>query len=253
MGIYVNNKCTGCGICVDRCPFNAIELRDGKAVILETCTLCGSCVKACPVEAIIIEKREGEEKQDLDKYKNVWVFAELRNGEINPVIYELIGEGRKLADKLDEKLCVILIGDELNPTTEELMQYAVDRFYLIDEKELNVYNDEYYTTVMSELIETYKPSIILMGATAIGRSLGPRVASRVKTGLTADCTGLDIEKKSGILLQTRPAFGGNIMATIVCRNHRPQMATVRPGVLESADKKSGHEAEFIRHDFDTGQ
>jgi len=248
--IWVNEECTGCKLCIEKCPFNAIELKNNKAVILDNCTLCGTCENVCPVGAIKIEKKV-KSNIDLSAYKDIWVFGEQRDGNLSPVIYELIGQGRKLADKLDANLCLVLTGYQLKKQAEELIKYGVDKIYLVDEKELVSYNDEYYTAVMTELIGCYKPAIILLGATAIGRSLGPRVAARVKTGLTADCTGLDIAQEKKILLQTRPAFGGNIMATIVCENHRPQMATVRPGVMKAANKKSAYNGEIIKYDFDT--
>lgn len=252
MSIRVTDACIGCGACVSQCPFGAIEMVDGIAVINEQCTLCGSCESACPVEAIIIE-REQTVKADLSAYKDVWVFGEQRNGQLMPVVYELIGEGRKLAEKLNENLCVALIGSNLAEQAADLAKYGVDQVYLVDEADLEKYNDESYSAVMTELIEEYKPSIILLGATTIGRSLGPRVAARVETGLTADCTELDIDPESKDLLQTRPAFGGNIMATIVCKNHRPQMATVRPKVMKPAEEEEGLTAEVIKHSFDMNQ
>jgi len=248
--IWVSDNCTGCKICVKKCSFNAIDIENNKAVILDNCTLCGTCESVCPEGAITIDKKE-ECEIDFSNYTNVWVFGEQRQGKLNSVIYELIAEGRKLADKLEEELCVVLSGYQVRDQAEELNKYGVDKVYLIDEKALASYNDEYYTALMQELINNYQPAIILLGATAIGRSLGPRVAARIKTGLTADCTGLDIDEEEKILLQTRPAFGGNIMATIVCKNHRPQMATVRPGVMKPANKKPDFEGEIIKYDFDT--
>lgn len=250
MGIRVTEACIGCGICLPHCPFNAIELVEGKAIITDSCTLCGSCESVCPVQAIIIE-RQKKVAANLEAYRDVWVFGEQRNGQINSVVLELIGEGRKLADQLDEKLCVVLIGDQLDEQAKELLKYGVDQIYLVAETDLEVYNDESYTAVMAELIETYQPAIILLGATTIGRSLGPRVAARVKTGLTADCTGLKIDRESRNLLQTRPAFGGNIMATIVCENHRPQMATVRARVMKPADIKKEASGKILKHPFET--
>lgn len=248
MGIHLNDKCTGCSLCVDKCPFNAIRLEDERAYITEECTLCGACESVCPVGAIVIERKK--EEKDFKDYKNIWVFGEHRKGELNPVVSELIGEGRKLADKLNQDLCLVLIGAELSDQIDRIIGYGVDRVYLVEEDCLDLYNDEYYTAAMTDLIKSYKPAIILLGATTIGRSLGPRVAARIKTGLTADCTGLDIDPESKNLLQTRPAFGGNIMATIVCENHRPQMATVRPGVMKAAAAKENYDGEIVEHNFD---
>ncbi len=252
MSIRVTDACIGCGICLQQCPFGAIELKENMAVISDSCTLCGSCESVCPVQAIQIE-REKQAAVNLRDYQDVWVFGEQRNGEINSVVYELIGEGRKLADKLGEQLCVALIGSQLSAAADDLLQYGVNKVYLVDEHELSVYNDESYTSVMVDLINSYQPSIILLGATTIGRSLGPRVAARIKTGLTADCTGLDIDQETQNLLQTRPAFGGNIMATIVCKNNRPQMATVRPRVMNAASPINGFQGKVQQHDFDTSE
>lgn len=251
MSIYISDKCTGCGLCIKHCPFAAIELREKKAFILDNCTLCGSCESICPVEAISIARKE--DNNNIEEYQDIWVFGELNAGEPVPVVYELIGEGRKLADKLNQKIGLILAGTNLSSLSKELINYGVDKVLLVDKEELKIYNDEYYTQVVTELIRSNKPAVILLGATAIGRSLGPRVAARIRTGLTADCTGLDIDLQSGNLLQTRPAFGGNIMATIVCKNHRPQMATVRPGVMKAAAKLSGYQGKIIEHDLDLSQ
>jgi len=171
---------------------------------------------------------------NINDYKGVWIFAEQREGKILNVSVELLGEGRKLADKLKVKLTAVLLGDKLNILSKELIQYGADRVLLVENKFLGVYTTEVYTRVIAELINEKKPEIVLIGATTIGRDLAPRLASRVKTGLTADCTSLDIDEENLNLLMTRPAFGGNIMATIICTNHRPQMSTVRPGVMEKA-------------------
>lgn len=250
MSIGVTEACIGCGVCLPQCPFNAINLVDGQAIISDSCTLCGACESVCPVQAIIIE-RQKKATTNLAGYQDVWVFGEQRAGQVNPVVLELIGEGRKLADQLGERLCVALIGDQVEEQARELLRYGVDQIYLVTETDLAVYNDEAYTAVLVDLIENYQPAIILLGATTIGRSLGPRVAARIKTGLTADCTSLEIDPKSRNLLQTRPAFGGNIMATIVCENHRPQMATVRSRVMQPAKMKKGASGEIITHPFET--
>lgn len=250
MSIRVTEACIGCEACLSQCPFGAIEMKQGMASMTDQCTLCGFCVSICPVEAIELQREKSASAVNLADYTDVWVFGEQRHGVLNPTVLELVGEGRKLADQLQEHLCVVLIGHNLAEQGQMLAgQYGVDRVYLVDESELAVYNDEMYTSVMVDLIEKYRPSIILLGATTMGRSLGPRIAARVQTGLTADCTGLEIDSESRHLLQTRPAFGGNIMATIVCKQHRPQMATVRPRVMKPAPCKPGHNGQVIQHPF----
>ncbi|MCD6529311.1 electron transfer flavoprotein subunit alpha [Candidatus Bathyarchaeota archaeon] len=243
----IEEKCTGCGSCVQVCPFGAIEVVEGKARISEECRLCGICVSACPYEAIVITGEE--EKVDLSAYRGILVFGEQREGRIEPVVYELIGKGRELADKLGEELSCVVLGYNMKNQAEELLSYGVDKVYLYDHPSLAIFRDDPYTDLIVELVEKIKPNIFLIGATFIGRSLAPRIASRLKTGLTADCTGLEIDPESRLLLQTRPAFGGNIMATIVCRNRRPQMATVRYKVMKKAEKTSRRRGELIVMDF----
>ncbi|RLI24272.1 electron transfer flavoprotein subunit alpha, partial [Candidatus Bathyarchaeota archaeon] len=243
----IEEKCTGCGACVQACPFGAIEVVEGKARISEDCRLCGACVSACPYEAIVITGEE--EAVDLSAYKGVLVFGEQRESRIEPVVYELIGKGRELADKLGEELSCVVLGHNMKTQAEELLSYGVDKVYLYDHPSLAVFRDDPYTDLIVDLVEKVKPNIFLIGATFIGRSLAPRIASRLKTGLTADCTGLEIDPESRLLLQTRPAFGGNIMATIVCRNRRPQMATVRYKVMKKAEKTSRRRGELIVMDF----
>ncbi|MBE6069005.1 MAG: electron transfer flavoprotein subunit alpha/FixB family protein [Clostridium lundense] len=169
---------------------------------------------------------------NINDYKGVWVFAEQRDNKILNVSLELLGEGRKIADKLRIKLTAMLLGNNIDDMAEKLVKYGADEVLSIDNKFLEVYSTEAYTRVISEIIKEKKPEIVLIGATAIGRDLGPRLAARVKTGLTADCTKLDVDLGTRGLLQTRPVFGGNLMATIICPKHRPQMSTVRPGVME---------------------
>lgn len=165
-------------------------------------------------------------------FNGVWVFAEQREGQLQKVSLELLGEGRKIADKLGSKLTALLIGNKVQNLVEDLSRHGADEVLVVDAPELEHYTTDGYTKAICELANAKKPNIIFIGATFIGRDLGPRVAARLETGLTADCTSLDVDVESGDLLATRPAFGGNLMATIVCPDHRPQMTTVRPGVFE---------------------
>lgn len=225
-------KCNGCGECIPSCSFSALEMKDEKVRILATCTLCGACVDACSEEAIVLEKEEKE--VDLSSYRGVWVFAEQRQGQIMPVTYELLGEGRKLADDLKEEFSLVLLGWKIEEKARELTRYRIDKLYMVEDSLLEHYHTSFYTQALVDLVRSEKPGIILLGATSLGRDLAPRVAARLKTGLTADCTGLEVEPEERNLLQTRPALGGNIMATIISPHHRPQIATVRPKVMKRA-------------------
>lgn len=229
--IIDKEKCTACGDCVEVCPVEAIEVVDELAEVDDTCTLCGLCVDACEYEAIDMPEVHAPETDDIKSYEGVWVVAEHHNGEVHSVSLELLGAGRKLADKLGVELAAVLIGDQIQDAANQLVGYGADHVYLAEHPELAVFNDESHANVLAELIQQEKPDILLAGATAMGRSFVPRVAVAVKTGLTADCTELDIGD-DGLLYQTRPAFGGNVMATILCPNRRPQMATVRPMVMK---------------------
>jgi len=243
------DKCTGCTLCVKACPFGAIRMSGRKAVIdMAVCTLCGACVSACKFSAIELKKDEGA-KKDLSAYKDVWVFCEQKKGVIQSISFELLGEGRKLADRLGVRLCAVLLGHGVEPLAGELSERGADRVYLVDHPSLGSYQDDPYTEVLVKLALEYRPEIILCGATTIGRSLVSRVAVRIDAGLTADCTALEIDEKERLLLQTRPAFGGNIMATIITPNHRPQMATVRHKVMKEAPARKGRKAEIIRKDY----
>ncbi|EGT4231785.1 TPA: electron transfer flavoprotein subunit alpha/FixB family protein [Clostridioides difficile] len=179
---------------------------------------------------------------NLNDYNGVWVIGEQREGKINPVTIELIGEGRKLADQLGKELAVVIAGYEVEKEVKELLHYSVDKVYYINDPLLKDFTTDGYSISIANLIERKKPEVVLVGATSIGRDIAPRIAGKVGTGLTADCTKLEIDSTDNKLLQTRPAFGGNLMATIVCPKNRPQMSTVRPGVMAKA----------VRNESETG-
>ncbi|MBD3196422.1 MAG: 4Fe-4S dicluster domain-containing protein [Candidatus Lokiarchaeota archaeon] len=239
MSIIIDNElCTGCGSCVDNCPFGGMEIKDNVACITGECTLCGACVDACPVDAIVIEKEEFKiPKMDLSKYKGVLVVGEQFRNKLERVVYELLGKGRELADKLGVDLSILVLGSDLEESLEELGSYGADKVIYVKSPILKDYYSDLYVESISEVISDEKPEIVLIGATPTGRDFAPRVSKRLYAGLTADCTGLDIEEETKNLLQTRPTFGGNIMATIRTPNSRPQMSTVRPGIFEPIDKR----------------
>jgi electron transfer flavoprotein alpha subunit len=227
-------------------------MRDGKAFLTESCTMCGACLEACELKAI--ERTEEEiaaEATDLSSYNGLWVFAEQHKSSISSVTLELLGEGRKLADKRKTKLSAVLIGYGVRDKAGVLIAHGADIVYVADDPALRDFNDDPYSAVLTTLARLHKPEIILAGATAIGRSFIPKVACVLHTGLTADCTGLDIDPENGNLLQTRPAFGGNIMATIVTPNHRPQIATVRHKVMKKADPDPLRKGDIIDIKFNS--
>ena len=241
----IAEQCIGCTACVGTCPFGAIVMENDKAVITEACTACGACVDVCPVGAIIREQEEKTVAVDKNLYKGVWVYIEQVNGTIRNVSHELIGEGRKLANAMGQELAAVLIGQDVAGLTKDIFASGADKIYLVEGPEFKHYSTDGYTITLTDLINTYRPSVILMGATNDGRDLGPRVACRVGTGLTADCTNLDIDEATGLVAWTRPAFGGNIMATILCPDHRPQMGTVRPKVFKRPEQDFSRTGEII--------
>ncbi|MBZ4654463.1 MAG: electron transfer flavoprotein alpha subunit apoprotein [Peptococcaceae bacterium] len=259
----LRGNCIGCGACVQTCPYDALTLVDGIVEVdPDKCTECGACVAVCPTQALTLEDRKsqntiargierikevkGPAPGEAQEYKGVWVFIEHQEGEGAPVSWELLGAGRELADSLGVELCGIILGQGVEKIAQEGVFYGADKVYLVESPVLAQYRSEPYADTIVSLVEKYKPEIFLLGATTLGRDLSGRVATLLSTGLTADCTQLSVEKDSRLLLQTRPAFGGNIMATIVCKNHRPQMATVRPRVMPMPQRDPERKGEIIQ-------
>jgi electron transfer flavoprotein alpha subunit len=187
---------------------------------------------------------EEERQVDVSDYRGVLIFGEQQNGQIAPVVYELLGKGRELADKLDEDLAVAVLGQNIEAQAEELVHYGADNVYMYDDPILANPRDDPYSQILTDLVKEVRPSVFLVGATPVGRSLAPTIANKLRTGLTADCTGLEVDS-DGNLVQTRPAYGGNIMATIVCLRNRPQMATVRYKVMTKAEKNQSRRGTVI--------
>ena len=242
--------CIGCGVCEEVCTFGAIEVVDGVAVVNEKCTLCGSCVDSCEAGALSIEAKEKTLPTDLAEWSGIMVYAEYRHGKVAPVSYELLGIGRQLADQQKVPLAAVILGSNMGEAAKELVVYGADIVYKVDDPALEFFTDETYGNILEDVVREQKPEVVLAGATAIGRSFIPLVATGLATGLTADCTQLAIRPEDGVLLQTRPAFGGNIMATIECPYTRPQMATVRPRVMKAAVPDTDRKGEIIDYQPD---
>jgi electron transfer flavoprotein alpha subunit len=270
----IPGKCIACGArCQATCPKDAIEMNDkGEPIInVEKCIGCRRCVRICPADALemyytpeekkilaeIAAQAKGAEAAkevsieeaatlaEIKEYRGVWVFVEHSEGEPAVVSWELLGAGAELAKTLNVELCAVVIGDKVENVCGESFAFGATRVYLIDSPVFHYYRTEPYYKAICSLVEKYKPEIILVGATGMGRDLAAAVATKLNTGLTADCTGLAIDDK-GLLLQTRPAFGGNIMATILTERMRPQMATVRPHVMPLPGKDTSRNGEIIR-------
>ena len=272
----VVGKCIACGArCQSSCPVNCIEMTDSGEPIIETakCIGCLKCVKICPAEALemfftpeeqkilaeLAQFSGGAVEEELDEeglriqqmlacYRGVWVVIEQFEGVTAKVSWELLGTGAELAKTLGVELSAVILGQDIEHLCNEAFEHGADRAIVLDAPVYKDYRTQPYSDAICHLIEKHKPEVILMGATAQGRDLAGAVATVVKTGLTADCTGLGIDDKRN-LMQTRPAFGGNIMATIMCDKYRPQMATVRPHVMHMPELKPGKKGEIIREGF----
>ena len=241
--------CTGCEACIPSCPFGALSMKDGVAAVDEKCTFCGACVDVCPVSAITLEKDVKTGGVDTSAYKNVWVFVEHEKGKVANVSFELLGEGKQLAKDLGCQVCGMLLADsgQVDAFAQEAIAYGAEKVYAMESPLLKEYRTDPYSAGAVALIQKFKPEVVLFGATTQGRDFAGTVATTLEAGLTADCTGLDIDPESKLLRQTRPAFGGNIMATILdYPQYRPQMATVRPKVFPMPPKDPSRKGEVIR-------
>jgi electron transfer flavoprotein alpha subunit len=249
LGIKIDpEKCTRCAVCINVCPFGVLENKDDKIVVHEGCNLCGACKEECPSEAINIEAPSKAEVNGGD-HQGVWVFAEQRDSRLKSVTFELMAKGRELANTLKTELCAICCGHCVQGV-EQLIAAGADKVYLVGASELASNAEDLLTGQLTTLIQQYEPEIVLAGATPLGRSFIPRVAAAVKCGLTADCTGLEIDVEKRQLVQIRPTFGGNIMATIICPSSRPQMSTVRPRVFKKGVADVNRKGQIIKLDFD---
>jgi electron transfer flavoprotein alpha subunit/NAD-dependent dihydropyrimidine dehydrogenase PreA subunit len=277
----IQERCTGCTACSKVCPVTCIDMvarpAEDKAAGVkwpklavieeEKCIFCGACVDTCNTlgekskktdvfHAIVMEKDTVVPTTpiaDPTLYKGVWCYAEMRHGKMMPTIYELLHVGRKLADDLKEDLSAVLIGHEVSQFAQDLVEHGADKVYVLDDPMFAQFVDEAYANALTELIKQEKPNKLLMPASTIGRSFGSRVAISAHTGITADATELGIDAKSRLLDATRPSFGGNLMATILCEKHRPEMATVRPMSFPRAEKQPGHQGKILNVKFDASK
>ena len=247
MAILVNPElCTGCARCLRACPYEALELVEGKAFINDRCTLCGTCIEICPEGALSSDAAE-RPIPDFSAHSGVWVLAEHHQGRLHPVSLELLGRARGLAGDLGQGVAALLLGRDVENLCPELIAGGADEVHLVEHNLLENYLTLPRTKAAAQVIRQAKPEILLIGATHQGRDLAPRLTRRLGLGLTADCTELTIDPEEKILWQTRPAFGGNVMATIASRFSRPQTASVRPGIMEALPPDSRRNGKVIRH------
>lgn len=240
--------CTACGVCMENCAYQAIQMNDYPVIDPQTCRLCGSCVRNCPSEALSIEETVSYQHDKYDENAEIVVLVEHSKNQIAQVTYELLGVARQLADSSDMRVSALLIGTGVQEMVDDLINCGADTVHVVDRVGLSFFIEENYAQIAYDIVRQLKPSIMLVGATTRGRGLSARLASMLHTGLTADCTTLQIDKESGLLQQVRPAFGGNLMATIVTPNHRPQMASVRPGVMQALNPDKSRTGKVIYYD-----
>ena len=244
------DQCIGCGMCVDACAYGAIRMTEYPEIDPYQCRLCGSCVQACPSEALVMNEPQAQTQVPDGTSKGIWVLAETEaDGTLSAVTKELLGKATVLAEKLHQDVEALLIGNGLDAVVPSLIAYGAQRIHLAEHTSLASFIEENYARAAVQVIRECRPEILLVGATPRGRGLSARIAALLQTGLTADCTELDIDNETGLLQQIRPAFGGNLMATIATPMHRPQMASVRPGVMKAREADDTLKGEVIRHDF----
>ncbi len=241
----LERKCDGCGLCAAHCPFGAIDMKDHKPELNAACKVCGVCIKSCPQKAIL--KLETKvESVDKSQWRDILVFAEASGGQLHPVGLELIGKARRLAENVPGfTVKAVLVGDGVEKYAEELRHYGVSEIAVYDDPALSFFRADAYAACVEDYIKAVHPSVVLVGATSLGRSLAPRLSTRFHTGLTADCTRLELRENTD-LVQIRPAFGGNIMAQIITTRTRPQFATVRYKVMDAPVRESEPCGQIVR-------
>ena len=242
----------GCGLCASSCAYQAIEMGDFPKIDADRCRLCGSCVQSCPVGALEMDEVAPAAEAPKQETSGIWVLAEVEDGALAPVRRELLGKAVALSAKLRQPVEAVLVGGRIAALAQELIVCGADRVHVVEAPALGQFVEENYARVLADLAGRLHPDILLVGATQRGRGLSARLAALLHTGLTADCTELDIDTESGLLHQIHPAFGGNLMATIVNPVHRPQMASVRPGVMRALEWDALRQGEVVFHEAEEG-